>query len=186
MSMNPSTDSPSNVDEPGVEWRLLAELAAAADAMTGVAYLMRIMSHMLAVGDHRHLAAFARDLDNAVTALEPVNVRLTEVATEAAVAWGMDSSGWNMTELVAKAPTEVSLPLANAVEELLAISRELKADGAVAEELVEGAVQLISNRRGEMESGGPSLTYAPGEGSGLLTPGSRTSGSALRAGTLTA
>jgi hypothetical protein len=172
MNMNPSTDSSSSLNEPGVEWHLLAELATAADAMTGVAYLMRIMGHMLAVGDHRHLAAFARDLDNALTALEPVDVRLTEVATEAAVAWGMDPAGWNMTELVAKAPTEVALPLTHAVEELLAISRELKADGAVAEELVEGAVQLISKRRSEMESGGPALTYSPG--------------SALRAGTLTA
>jgi hypothetical protein len=187
ISMNVVTESSEKPSaghqEPGVEWRLLAELGTTTDAMVGVGYVMRILSHMLAVGDHRHLAAYARDLDNAVTALEPVNLRLTEVVTEAAVAWGMSPSGWGMTELVAKAPAEVSLPLAQAVEELSLISRELETDGAVAEELAGGAIGLVSKRRSELESGGPPLTYAPAEIAGASR--GKITGSALRAGALT-
>ena len=139
-------------------WRLLTRLNATARAVEEVAYNMRIITHLLANSDLRHLSAYADDMDAAVASLGPVDAEL-RVATEDAIAmWGLPP-GSALSTIVGHAPESMHAPLKAALAELTEVTRELQSDGEVAEGVLEQATRLVQRRITELGRTGADATY---------------------------
>jgi hypothetical protein len=148
------TATVTNGDQPSVPecavvdptaWELLERLGDAADAVEAIAYNMRVITHLAAISDHRHLQAFANDLTAATEHHVPADRALRDAAHEAASAWGLPTAS-PLSQVVAAAPDGVRDALGRKLNELQSVTRELQQDGAVVSELLESALRVVSKR----------------------------------------
>ena len=105
-----AADTRAPADTP-VGWRLVAALRVALESATGVAYNARVIAHLLATSDHRHLAEWAGDLDGASEAWTAAQAGLATVCAEAATTWGASPLA-DMAALLDIAPADVTEELA--------------------------------------------------------------------------
>jgi len=157
------SDSTADIDltsDDPLAWQLLQTITATAAAVEDVAYNMRIVTHLLANSDHRHLGEYATDMNAAVDRLAPVDAELRQQSTTAATAWGVPSPA-PLSTIVAAAPQLVAAPLSEALAQLQGVTRELQEDGAIASEVLEAATRIVSQRCRELEQMSADPRYRP-------------------------
>jgi len=132
-------------------FRLLSELRATTRAVETIAYNLRIITHLLATSDHRHLHDYADDLVEAVDAHEPIDARLRTVLEDASRAWGV-AAGGPISAIVAAAPQPVEEPLQEALAALQTVTDEMQSDGLMATTVLDQAALIVSRRAREIES----------------------------------
>jgi hypothetical protein len=148
---------PETGDDP-IGWRLLQDLTAVTRIVEEIAYNMRIISHLLATSDHRHLHAYADDMVEAVERQQEPDRQLRETAEIAATAWGVPATS-PLSQVIAAAPDVVRNPLSEELARLQAITTELQADGDVSRTMLDRAVKIVSQRCRALESAGDNSTY---------------------------
>ena len=141
-------------------WQFLQALKDTTAAVEAVAYNMRIVTHLLANSDHRHLAEYAADMSAAIDRLGPADAAMRQRATEVAGSWGA-GDGASLSAIVSAAPPPLAGPLGEALGALQSVTRELQEDGAVASEVLEAATQIVSRRCRELEHATADPTYRP-------------------------
>lgn len=154
-------ESPTTRETPGddpIGWRLLQDLTAATQAVEEVAYNMRIITHLLATSDHRHLHAYADDMVEAVERQQAPDAQLRTTADAAAATWGIPTTS-PLSRVVAASPEGVRAPLTEALLRLQAITTELQHDGEVSGTVLEQAVKIVGQRGRALESASSDPTY---------------------------
>ncbi len=147
----PCNDTTGIATDDSMAYRLLHELRETTRAVETIAYNLRVITHLLATSDHRHLHDYADDLVTAVHAHEPTDVRLRAVLDEAARAWGI-AAGRPISTIVAAAPGPVHEPLHEALTALQSVTEEMQSDGLMATTVLDQAALIVSRRARELES----------------------------------
>ncbi len=137
-----------------VAWRVLHQLDTTTDAVSAMAYHLRILTHLLAVADHRHLDGYTADLIAAVDTHDQVRGQLDVELAAARQAWGL-LPGTSLREVVDAAPAAVVEALRTAMEGLRTVTEELREDGTTANALAEAAVRIVEQRCAGLERGLP-------------------------------
>lgn len=154
-SNNPGSEavlvSPPGMDPVvGAAYRVMSALDAETDGLDRLLLRCRAMMLLASAGELMHLQRASEDLDAAAGALEAVSQRRHDAVTEACELWGTNVTV--AADLIAAAPEGFAEEFSKRLE----IQRGLLAEAGeaveVANEVSRHSLQVLSRRRGELES----------------------------------